>query len=119
MSYFLLAVTILLKSVGNSLGKQAGLATAGSGIQSLLFSPYYLGMLLAYAVQAGIWVITLRRWRLTVAYPFLSLSFLMDIASARIIFGETVSQWQLVGLGVIFVGVLVMMTGDQIVQSNA
>jgi len=110
LNYLLLALAILLKSTGNALGKQAGLATADGSIQSLIWNPYYLGMLGAYFLQALCWVLALRRFSLTSVYPFLSLSFLIDILSARVIFGETISLLHLLGMTVIFAGVLVMMT---------
>jgi len=110
LNYLLLALTILLKSIGNALGKEAGLSTANTSFQSRLFNPVYSGMLGAYGLQALCWVLALRRLKLTSAYPFLSLSFLIDILSAHLIFGEAISSIQLVGMAIIFSGVSVMMS---------
>jgi len=102
---FFLICAIVLKSAGNALGKMAGLQSAHQSVLTIVLNPFYIGMIVAYAVQAVCWVLTLRRIPLTRAYPFLSVSFLLDFCSAKLFFGETISALHWVGISIVVIGV--------------
>lgn len=62
----------------------------------------------AAAVAASVcWILAVQTAPLSLAYPFMALSFLLVPALSVFFFGETVSAWQSVGLMLIVAGVVV------------
>lgn len=78
---------------------------------ALLTSPFVLGGLALYGVGTILWLFALRQMDLSLAYPFVAMSFVM-VAGAGILFlGEPVSPTRLAGLLLIILGLLVMARG--------
>ena len=76
-----------------SLAAVAAKAAANSGatLESSILNPWYGGLLALLFLQALCWTAALRRIPLTVAYPFMSLVFALNLAAARWIFAERVA----------------------------
>jgi multidrug transporter EmrE-like cation transporter len=75
---------------------------------AFVFSPYVLLGLSLYAVGTVLWLFALRQLDLSLAYPFVAMSFVMVTASGVFFLGETVSMTRLVGLCFVIVGLIVM-----------
>ncbi len=68
-------------------------------------SPFVLGGLACYAVSVVVWILALSRVPVSVAYPMLSIGYIVNAAAAWWLFGESITAQKLVGIGFIVVGV--------------
>lgn len=75
---------------------------------AFLSSPLVLGGLALYGIGTVLWLFALRQLDLSLAYPFVALSFVMVAAAGILVLGEPVSAGRLAGLGLIVLGILVM-----------
>jgi multidrug transporter EmrE-like cation transporter len=106
----LLGVTIALNVLGQYLLK------AGTGRVALVLSewlrivtnPELLLGLAAYVVSLVAWLLVLKRMPLAVAYPTLSLSYLLIVLVGVVVLGEPLNWNRLVGSGLIVLGVWFM-----------
>jgi multidrug transporter EmrE-like cation transporter len=67
-----------------------------------------LGGLACYAISLVVWIIGLSRTDVTIAYPMLSLGYVVSAAGAWMFLGEAVSPQRLVAIGVIVIGVVLL-----------
>ena len=67
-----------------------------------------LGGLACYGVSLVVWIIGLSRTDVTIAYPMLSLGYVVSAFGAWMFLGEAVSPQRLVAIGVIVVGVVLL-----------
>jgi multidrug transporter EmrE-like cation transporter len=67
-----------------------------------------LGGLACYVVSVGVLIIGLSRVDVTIAYPLLSLGYIVNAIGAWYFLGETMSAQRLVAVGVIMVGVALL-----------
>lgn len=78
---------------------------------SFLLSPLVLSGLALYGVGTVLWLFALRQMDLSLAYPFVAMSFVMVAGSGILFLGEPVSPTRLTGLALIILGLLVMARG--------
>ena len=78
---------------------------------SMVFSPMVLLGLTRYGFGTVLWLFALRQLDLSLAYPFVAMSFVMVAGSGMLFLGEPVQPTRLVGLGLIVLGLLVMARG--------
>ena len=64
-----------------------------------------LGGLSCYVLSVVVWIIGLSRVDVTIAYPLLSLGYVLNAVGAWYFLGETVSLQRMLAIGVILVGV--------------
>ena len=67
-----------------------------------------LGGLACYVLSVGVWILGLSRVDVSVAYPMLSLGYVLNAFGAWWLFGEALSIQRLLGIGIIIVGVYVL-----------
>ena len=67
-----------------------------------------LGGLACYAISLVVWIIGLSRTDVTIAYPMLSLGYVVSAFGAWMFLGEAMSPQRLVAIGVIVVGVVLL-----------
>ncbi|QYD70578.1 EamA family transporter [Paraburkholderia edwinii] len=67
-----------------------------------------IGGLCCYVVSVVVWVVGLSRVDVSIAYPMLSLGYVLNAVAAWYLFGEVLSIQRLVGIGIILVGVFVL-----------
>jgi multidrug transporter EmrE-like cation transporter len=103
------AAQLLLKAGTNAIGQfqfsAANLAPIGWKVAT---QPYILGGLACYAVSVVVWIMALSRVEVSVAYPMLSVGYVVNAVAAYFLFGEAVGAQRLVGIGVIIVGVYIV-----------
>jgi multidrug transporter EmrE-like cation transporter len=58
-----------------------------------------------YAVSVAVWIAALSRVPVSLAYPFLSLGYVVNAFAAWYLFGESLNAQKLVAVGVIILGV--------------
>lgn len=100
------AAQLLLKAGTNRIGEFAfswenalpiGLKVASNG-------PILAG-LACYVVSVVVWILALSRVPVSVAYPMLSIGYIVNAVAAWALFGESLAAQKLIGIGFIIVGV--------------
>lgn len=61
-----------------------------------------------YVLSVVVWIVGLSRVDVSVAYPMLSLGYVVNAFAAWYLFGEVLSVQRLVGIGIILIGVFVL-----------
>ena len=67
--------------------------------------PYYWGGFVCYAVSIVVWIMALSRVPVSVAYPMLSIGYIVNALAAWYLFGEALTLTKWMGIAVIIVGV--------------
>jgi multidrug transporter EmrE-like cation transporter len=100
------AAQLLLKAGTNRVGEFAfaldNLVPVGSKIAT---SPHIIAGLGCYVVSVVVWILALSRVPVSVAYPMLSVGYIVNALAAWWLFGESLGAQKLVGIGFIVVGV--------------
>ena len=103
------AAQLLLKagtsSVGSFAFERANIVPIG---MKLAFEPHILGGLACYVVSVVVWILALSRVEVSIAYPMLSIGYLVNAVAAYFLFGESVTPMRVAGIGVIIVGVYIV-----------
>jgi multidrug transporter EmrE-like cation transporter len=68
-------------------------------------NPWVIAGLASYVLSVGLWLIVLSRVEVSVAYPMVSLGYVLTVLLARFLFNEDVSLQRLLGVFVIICGV--------------
>ena len=115
---FLLILTGVLLNAAAQLLLKAGTRAVGEFSFSLAnlvpigwkiaTQPPILGGLSCYAVSVVVWIMALSRVEVSVAYPMLSIGYVVNAFAAWYLFGESLSVAKLAGIGVIIVGVYIV-----------
>jgi multidrug transporter EmrE-like cation transporter len=69
--------------------------------------PIMLG-LTCYGISVVVWIMALSRTDVTVAYPMLSIGYVVNAACAYWWLGEQISAQRLVAIGIILIGVVLL-----------
>ncbi|HKC16722.1 MAG TPA: SMR family transporter [Steroidobacteraceae bacterium] len=97
---------LFLKAGAGSLANlelRAGNALAIAG--RLVYNPSIIAGLACYALSVVVWILALARVEVSVAYPMLSVGYVVNAVAAWWLFGETLSGARIAGIGIILVGV--------------
>jgi multidrug transporter EmrE-like cation transporter len=70
--------------------------------------PYILGGISCYVVSVVVWILALSRVEVSMAYPMLSIGYVVNAIAAWYLFGEAVTAARLAGIGIIVVGVFIV-----------
>jgi drug/metabolite transporter (DMT)-like permease len=104
------AAQLLLKAGTNALGGAIHINAQnwfGTGVKVFTQLPILAG-LACYVVSLLVWIIGLSRTDVTIAYPMLSLGYVVSAIGAWMFLGEVVSIQRLMAIGVIMVGVALL-----------
>jgi multidrug transporter EmrE-like cation transporter len=111
---FGLILTGVLLNAAAQLALKSSVADMGAiGLQlhaagALLRQPgLWLG-LACYGVSVVVWILALSRVPVSIAYPMLSIGYVVNALAASALFGEALSGGKLAGIGIIIVGVYVL-----------
>jgi len=74
----------------------------------LATEPHIMSGMLCYAVSLVVWIMALSRVPVSIAYPMLSIGYVVNAAVAHYWLGEDVSFVRMLGIGVIVVGVYIV-----------
>ena len=74
------------------------------GLQ-LATQPHIIGGLACYVVSVVVWIMALSRVPVSIAYPMLSIGYVVNAVAAYYLFGETITSQKLLGIGFIIIGV--------------
>ncbi|MGJ7498463.1 SMR family transporter [Variovorax sp. RT4R15] len=99
---------LLLKAGAMSVGPislvSSGAALWRTGL-SLAQHPSILGGLALYAISVAVWIVALSRVDVSIAYPMLSIGYVVSALVAWGLFHEAVTAQRWIGMGVILIGV--------------
>ena len=100
------AAQLLLKAGTNSIGQfefsMANLLPVGVRVAS---QPYIVAGLMCYVVSVVVWIMALSRVEVSVAYPMLSIGYVVSAIAAYYLFGESLGPVRWLGIGFIVLGV--------------
>ena len=100
------AAQLLLKAGTNAIGhfqfSSVNLWPIGWKVAT---QPHILAGVSCYVVSLVVWIMALSRVEVSVAYPMLSIGYVVNAAGAYFLFGEAVGVQRLIGIGVIVLGV--------------
>jgi len=103
------AAQLLLKAGTRAVGQfEYSLANAVPVGMKLATNLPILGGLACYVVSVGVWIMALSRVEVSIAYPMLSLGYVVNAFAAYWLFGEAVTPMRLLGIGVIILGVFIV-----------
>jgi len=112
---FALILTGVLLNAAAQLLLKAGVQTVGhidlSGgslwraAQTLALEPHIVGGIACYVASVAVWILALSRVEVSIAYPMLSVGYIVTAVAAWYLFGENLSASRISGIAVIIVGV--------------
>lgn len=109
-----LICSVFFTTSGQLLQKKASLkySQLKGGIFQHLFSAEIVTSTLFLGAGLLSWMIVLSRMDLSVAYPLLSINYVLILLGARYLFGEEIPMRRWVGVLFILVGISVLMRGS-------
>lgn len=110
---FYVLITILLTSVSQLLQKQAAIELhSQNGAKPLLSNLSFVlsGMFLGASLIT--WLLVLKHFDVSVAYPLLSLNYIVVLVLAKLCFGERIPTRRWIGVGCIIIGVAILSSGN-------
>ena len=123
LSWALVGAYVLLNSLGALAIKHAihRAGTPGAGsidaaagfLASMLLSPLVLAGLVAIGLSACAWILALARMELSIAYPVaVALNCLIVVSAGVAVYGETLNASKLAGIGLLFLGLVLLFRGQ-------
>ena len=106
---FNVAAQLLIKAGTNAVGHfefaRENIAPIG---WKLATEPHIVGAMACYAFGVVIWVLALSRVQVSIAYPLLSLGYVVNAVAALYLFNEAFNPAKVVGMGIIILGVVII-----------
>lgn len=100
---------LLLKAGTNAIGH---IEFSGGGLWAvapkLIFEPHILAGLVCYAISVVVWIGALSRTPVSIAYPMLSIGYIVNALAAWYLFSEVLNPMRITGIAVIIVGVVLI-----------
>lgn len=115
MNYFSLIMLGVLLNAGAQLLLKEGMRRIGYfefawvnvlpiGLQ-VAGNPFVLAGLFAYVVSVGVWLLVLSRVEVSLAYPMLSVGYIVNAVAGYYLFQENLSLTRITGILIIIAGV--------------
>lgn len=110
MPYLLIVINIGLMSIGQLLFKKAAIFINLNGehlnlLTKYLLNPWFYGAVFSFGMSTFVWVQILTQMKLSVAYPILSVSYIVTAIGAFYFFGEKLNNFNLIGILFIMIGI--------------
>jgi len=103
------AAQLLLKAGTNAVGQFEYSAQNIVPIgMKLAFEPHIAGGVACYVVSVVVWILGLSRVEVSIAYPMLSIGYVLNAAAAWYLFGESLTAQKLIGIAFIVAGVFLV-----------
>lgn len=69
---------------------------------------HIIAALFCYGISVVVWILALSRVPVSIAFPMLSMAYVVNAVAAKYLLGEDFSVTKLVGMGVIIIGVIII-----------
>jgi len=103
------AAQILMKAGTNSIGHfEFSIANILPIGWKLATEWHIVVALICYVVSVVVWILALSRVPVSIAFPLLSMAYIVTAVAAWYLLGEALSATKLVGIGVIILGVIII-----------
>jgi multidrug transporter EmrE-like cation transporter len=100
------AAQLLLKAGSRAISDVAfSFANGWTLIERIALNAPILGGLACYAVSVVFWILALSRVDVSIAYPMLSIGYVVNALAAWLLFSEQLNTARIAGIGVIILGV--------------
>jgi len=100
------AAQLLLKAGTNALGVITLTSDNwGATFERMAAEPHFIAGAAFYVVSLFVWILGLSRVAVSIAYPMLSLGYVVNAIAAHYLFGEAVTLSRWLGIGFIIIGV--------------
>lgn len=103
------AAQLLLKAGTNAVGRfefsAQNILPVG---MKLALEPHIAGGLACYVVSVAVWIVGLSRVPVSIAYPMLSVGYIVNAVAAWYLFGESLTAQKLIGIAFIVCGVFLV-----------
>jgi multidrug transporter EmrE-like cation transporter len=103
------AAQLLLKAGTNAVGQfefsTENILPVG---MKLALEPHIAGGLACYVVSVAVWIVGLSRVPVSIAYPMLSVGYIVNAVAAWYLFGESLTAQKLIGIAFIVCGVFLV-----------
>ncbi len=117
--YILLFFNVLLTVMGQILLKQ-GVSKVGvikfrelvPKLTQVILNPYVIGGISIYGFTTFVWLVILSRVKLSIAYPMLSLGYVLTIPFSWVFFKESIPRVRIIGAIIICIGVYLVAQGE-------
>ena len=117
--YILLFFNVLLTVMGQILLKQ-GVSKVGvinfrelvPKLTQVILNPYVIGGISIYGFTTFVWLVILSRVKLSIAYPMLSLGYVLTIPFSWLFFKESIPRVRIIGAIIICIGVYLVAQGE-------
>ena len=100
------AAQLLLKAGTNAVGRfefaAANIVPIG---WRLATEPHIMGGMACSVLSLAVWIVGLSRVPVSVAYPMLSIGYVVNVLAAWWLFGESITLTKIAGIGFIIIGV--------------
>lgn len=98
-----------IKYKAGQMGEMPG-STAGriSYFLELFLSPWVIAGFVSAVFAAFFWILAMTKLPISLAYPFMALSFPLVVIASHVIFGEYVSSLRMIGVALICAGVVLV-----------
>jgi multidrug transporter EmrE-like cation transporter len=115
---FLLVITGVLLNAAAQLFLKAATAATGpialsarggaSALLTLLREPSLWGGLTCYGISVVVWILALSRAPVSIAYPMLSIGYIVNLLAAAVLFREPLTLQKIVAVLIICLGVTLL-----------
>ncbi len=103
------AAQLLLKAGTNTLGVITPTAANALPLAgAIAINPHFLGGFACYGVSVLVWIVALSRVPVSIAYPMLSIGYVVNALAAGYLFGEALDGGRWLGIGFIIIGVYLL-----------
>ena len=105
------AAQLFLKAGTNVVGTVSfGDANTFNTLMGIARVPWFWAGFACYGISLFTWIATLSRLPVSVAYPLVSIGYVVNALAAWWLFGESLTMQKLIGVGFIIVGVILVST---------
>lgn len=106
-SIFFVLLAALNSTIGNLMLKQSRLVVRpDTSWFEKFFSVYFIGAIVFYVINLGLFASAIDRLPVSVGYPILAASgFALLTLASNLFFGERFGAWQIAGIALVIVGI--------------
>jgi multidrug transporter EmrE-like cation transporter len=103
------AAQILMKAGTNAVGHfEFSMANVIPVGWKLATEWHIVTALFCYGISVVVWILALSRVPVSIAFPMLSMAYVVNAVAAKYLLGEDFNVTKLVGMGVIIIGVIII-----------
>lgn len=112
-NFFVILVSVILNAVAQLFLKQGAQVLNQPNIfenilSKILLNPYIISGLSCYAVSILLWIYALSKVDVSVAYPMISIGFIINVIAAWYLFNEPINSIKIAGIFFIILGVFLI-----------